>query len=246
MNVLSPDFESKQGLSVRSRVAVLVDGENISAAFASQVILNASGYGDLIIKRVYGNAQKPSAWDSAPGFKAIHSGIGKNATDLLLSVEAMALMLGGHADVLVIVTSDRDYTHLVAHLCADGHRVIGLGEAKAPATFRKSCSRFVELALPNPIAPVSVDKIDTFPLAKLALIDAQILELIAKDGDKTGLPIARLGMMHGLYKVKVSQTPEKTWRAYLLARPGLFMCDPRGPTAKVRAVPTKPAPHSAP
>ena len=233
MNALSANFEAP-GIQPRARVAVLVDGENISAAFAGQIILQSAGYGDLIIKRVYGNAQKPSGWDAAPGFRTVHSGAGKNATDLLLSVAAMEFMLRNHADVLVIAASNRDYTHLTRHLCETGYKVVVLGEAKSPEAFRKSCTKFIEIALPakaeqvcpDTLAPVSV---------KLSSIDKQLLTLMALKNENGGLAIAKLGgHMHTLHKINVSSTPEKTCRAYLMARPNLFTCDPRGPDAKVR------------
>ena len=246
MNALAPDFNVNSAAPPRARVAVLVDGENISTAFAGQIILKSAGYGDLIIKRVYGNVQKTCGWDAAPGFRMVHSGIGKNATDLLLSVEAVALILRGQAEILVIAASDRDYTHLATHLTEAGHKVIGLGEAKAPEAFRKSCTRFLELVLPvksAPKRPASVAPI----AAKSSSIDDHILAMMAEEGGVGGILIGRLGArMHTVHKVKIGETLEKTWRAYLLARPHLFNCDPRGPLAKVHLKSLSSAPHSVP
>ena len=93
------DLSSQSGLILpvyqKPRVAVLVDGENVSLALAGQIIMKSCVYGDLVIRRVYGNAARLTAWDSAPGFRLMHSGVGKNATDILLCVEATALMLTG-------------------------------------------------------------------------------------------------------------------------------------------------------
>ena len=246
MNALAPEFSAVSTALLRARVAMMVDGENIPAAMAGQILSKAAGYGDLIIKRVYGNAQKTSGWDMAPGFRMVHSGVGKNATDLLLTVEAMAVMLSGQADVLVVVASDRDDTHLTTHLCEAGHRVIGLGEPKAPAAFRKSCTRFIDLVLHQPIAPTPAVVVTTGVVTKHSAIDTRILTLIASDGGKDGLPIACLGRMGALFNVRPSDTPEKSWRKYLKARLHLFACEPKGPTANVRAVLPKPAPHTAP
>lgn len=233
MNVLSAEFDVSLPFPKRPRVALLVDGENMSVELAGQIILKSAGYGDMIIRRVYGNTQKPSGWDSAPGFRMVHSGIGKNATDMLLCVEAMALMLGGKADVLVIAASDRDYTHLATHLCETGISVIGLGEAKTPAAFRKSCSRFIEIAAVAMIAPKPAI---TAPVAvKLPVLDQQILKLIAEKGDVSGLRIGLLGgLMHASYKFKISDNQAKTWNVYLRDRKMLYDCDRRGTDAKVR------------
>ncbi len=214
----------------RPRVALLVDGENISPSVAGQIILRALNYGDLTIRRVYGNSATLGAWNSAPGLRLIHSGIGKNATDLLMAVEAMGFMLGGQADVLVLVTSDRDFVHLATHLRETGHRVIGMGDQKAPESFRKSCVTFHELKYDSvPPAPVRAQP------AHPTTFDDKIRALIQTEGEAGSVLIARLGgRMHTTHKVNISELPEKTWRAYLLARPQLYHCDAKGPEARVR------------
>ena len=90
MNALAPEFSAVSTAPLRARVAIFVDGENIPAAMAGQILSKAAGYGDLITKRVCGNAQKTFGWDMAPGFRMVHPGVGKNATDLLQTVEAIA------------------------------------------------------------------------------------------------------------------------------------------------------------
>ncbi|MGL4281460.1 MAG: NYN domain-containing protein, partial [Albidovulum sp.] len=133
----------------RSGVAVLVDGENISQDLAGQIINRASALGPLVVKRVYGNAAKMPKWEAAPGFRLAHSGAGKNATDLLLAIEAVSLFHEGSIDTVVIASSDRDFSHLAHHLRERQLSVVGMGAAHAPDTFRKACSKFMELAAPE-------------------------------------------------------------------------------------------------
>lgn len=225
------DVSLQNGLTLSSaqkpRVAVLVDGENVSQAMAGQIIMKSCGYGDLIIRRVYGNAAKLPQWDAAPGFRLVHSGVGKNATDILLSVEAMDVMLNHKADVLVIAASDRDYTHLVVNLREAGHLVIGIGEDKSPESYRKSCSKFVPL-----IAAVAVEKVAAPPILKT--LEEKVIALIQTEGEAKSMLIGKLGgRMHSLHKAKIGSEPEKTWRAFLLARQKLFRCDARGADARV-------------
>lgn len=220
-----------------TRVAVLVDGENVSQALAGQIIIKSLGFGQLIIKRVYGNAVILPKWDAAPGFRLMHSGTGKNATDLLLTVEAMALAYGGQADTLVIVSSDRDFTHLAEHLREKGLRVVGMGEAKAPEGFRKSCTQFIVLG-PLTMTADDANAPQSGAAAKaadLGPIDTHIHALIRSEGTNGSIPIAHLGArMHALHKFMISTTPQKTWRAYFQARPDLYDCDPIGKEAEVR------------
>jgi NYN domain len=229
---LSPDTTAL----AKSRVALLIDGENVSQATAGQIIMRVLKFGELTIRRVYGDATKLPGWAAAPGFRLVHSGTGKNATDLLLTVEAMSLILTGQADVLVIASSNRDFVHLATHLREKSVRVIGIGEGKAPESFRKACTQFIELKVsdsseaakpPKPVLPQSDEN-----------LDQKIVALIRNEGTATGYQIARLGgRMHALHETKISDQPEKTWRAYLLARSSLYDCDAKGADSQVRLKP---------
>lgn len=227
MNDLSMQSALTMPANQKPRVAVLVDGENVSQAMAGQIIMKSCGFGDLIIRRVYGNAARLSPWDAAPGFRLVHSGAGKNATDILLSIEAMDVMLNRKADVLIIAASDRDYTHLAVNLREAGHLVIGLGEEKAPESYRKACSKFMQL-----IAPVEVAKVTAPPMPNT--LEEKVVDLIRTEGEANSMLIGKLGgRMHSLHKAKIGSEPEKTWRAFLLARPKLFRCDARSADARV-------------
>ena len=215
----------------KPRVALLVDGDNLSHVHAGALILNSAKYGALTVKRVYGNMARLPDWDKAPGFRAVHAGTGKNATDLLLAVEAMVLMLTGQADVLIIASSDGDFSHLAQNLTERGLHVIGLGQAKAPAKFRKSCTAFHEIGTPaTPIATVAPK-----PIASAAPdpLVQKTRNLIAQD--PSGLAITLLATrMSKDNAFQISQTQYKTWRAFLTAFPGQFDCDPKGTDARVR------------
>ena len=217
--------------STKPRVALLIDGENIGASSAGRIIMKALPYGELTIRRVYGNSGRLGGWNTAPGVKLIHSGTGKNATDLLMTVEAMSFILGGQADVLVLATSDRDFVHLATHLRERSVQVIGIGESKTPEVFRKSCSEFVELRSAEAQIAAKVPKADS----DLSELDSKIVTMVRDEGEDGAFLIGRLGgRMHAAHKIKIGELPEKTWRAYLLARPHLYECGPRGPDARVR------------
>ena len=231
------DFLSQTRITLsgaeKPRVAVLVDGENISPSMAGQIILKSCIHGDLIIRRVYGNAARLTAWDAAPGFRVMHSGTGKNATDILLSVEATSLILTKQADILVIAASDRDYTHVAVHLREAGHKVIGLGEVKAPEAFRKSCFKFVNLVAPKSMSDIDPTSIKATQTSE-GTLEAKITALIATCG-AGGMAITTLNVqMHKLHGIRISLEKEKSWREYLEARPEVFKCDPKSSDAHVR------------
>ncbi len=139
------DFSS--WLEGRPRVAILIDGDNLSPDLAGEITKKSENLGALTIRRVYGCAKTRPRWERAPGFRFIHAGSGKNAADVLLSLDALEVALGGLAETFVIASSDQDLSHIARRLRERGRRVIGMGEAKAPAAFRKACGEFVELAL---------------------------------------------------------------------------------------------------
>lgn len=213
-------------------LAVLVDGDNVSGKNAEQVLSIAARYGDPIVVRAYLDAQRSSDWHGAAGYRLLHAGTGKNASDLLLSLDAMELVMSGRIMNFVIATSDGDFSHLSIRLREHGARVIGVGEAKAPQTFRASCADFVELA------PVQRIRLVPRSAPTEMTLDQKICAMIAAQGKKgAGLPITVLGrLMHQQHKIGINTFPEKNWRSYLAARPHLYSLDPRGPDAKVRAL----------
>lgn len=206
----------------RPRVALLVDGDNLSHTHAGVLITKSAKYGTLNVKRVYGNMATHPGWDAAPGFRSVHSGAGKNAADLLLAVEAMSLILTGQADVLVIASSDRDFSHLALHLTERDHQVIGMGENKAPQHFRKSCSVFHEIGPVPPPAPPPPK-----PLPELSKLDTAILDIIAKKKGPVTMSVLAKELASKAFKLKDSGSA--SWSKYLNRKPDLFKCSGTGP-----------------
>jgi hypothetical protein len=220
------------------RVAVFVDGENVSADHAPRILALAEALGSPEIVRVYGNAAILPKWDGMPGFRFIHSGTGKNATDILLTVQVMEAALRGAFAAMVVASSDRDLTHLVTRIRELGVEVVGVGEAKAPGQFRAACTRF-EVVAAKAAKPVA-SSTPAPPQPDAGALDFKLRDFIkANSKNGQGVPMHQLGpMMHARHGIRISTHPERTWRAYLLGRPALFDLDPKGPEAKVRFKPS--------
>jgi len=215
------------------RIAVLVDGDNISAVHSEQVLAEAARLGRVDVARVYVAANTNSTWLITPGYRAMHAGVGKNAADLLLCIDAMELALTGGLETFVIASSDGDFTHLAQRLRERGQHVLGLGEAKATKAFRMACTQFITLKTPQPCAAVSVAK----PSApNISTLDKNIRAMIANHNQKgQGMRISDLGQkMYAAHGVQMKNRPEGCWRAYLDERPNLYDLDPRSPKAFVR------------
>jgi len=218
---------------MRPRVAILVDGDNMRHDYAEHILSLGAARGQPDVVRVYGNATHIVGWLNTPGYRVIHAGAGKNGSDLLLAIEAMELHLSDGFQTFVIASSDRDFAHLALRLRELGVRVIGVGEAKAPATFRRACSEF-EVLGSEPHQTTGNE--GRRSLRSASELDQKIREIIAahsKTGE--GIRIADLApKMHAQHRTRISTYPEKTWRGYLKGREHLYDLDPKGPDARVR------------
>lgn len=131
------------------KLALLIDSDNVSAKYAQFILQEASKYGELSCKRVYGDWEKNNTGWRVP---AMNNSIlpvqqtcyvtGKNATDFSMIIDAMDLLYGGAVDGFVLVTSDSDFTRLAIRLREAGKLVVGIGEVKTPLAFTSSCHHF--------------------------------------------------------------------------------------------------------
>ncbi len=214
------------------RIAVLVDGDNINASHANEILLRARKLGRVDVARVYGGAHPSCGWLSTPGYRMMHAGAGKNAADVLLCIDAMELTLTGGLSAFVIATSDGDFAHLAHRQRERGLHVLGLGEEKAPRSFQLACSEFQNLKAETAAKrPVSAKDEYAF--------DRRVRSIIQQNSQNAaGITITSLAhKMRAAYSTQISTHPEQTWRAYLSKRTDLYDLDPRGPNAMVRYKP---------
>ncbi len=115
-------------MPIHHRVVVLIDAENVSGDFASDVLRKAGAYGATVTRRAYGDfAQgRGAGWLSAAAPHAIDtiqvsSPCGsKNFSDMRMTIDAVELMVANKADVFCLVSSDGDFTPLAIHLRGAG------------------------------------------------------------------------------------------------------------------------------
>ena len=128
-----------------SPVALLIDGEKSPARLAGAMLSQAATWGDVLIRRVYGDWSSPQmrSW-SAPlshyGMRAMtchHPK--KNAADIALTVDAVALYHQGFQQ-FCLCSGDSDYVPLVLWLREHGCIVVVIGQRHAPLALQRSCS----------------------------------------------------------------------------------------------------------
>ena len=209
--------------TVRPVVALLVDADNAALGSLDQVLTSLAEYGDVIIRRAYGNWFKPAlkAWDAEltrRGILPVQQSDpvrGKNATDLALVIDAVDLHHTTKPDVYALVSSDSDYTPLAHFLRERGATVIGYGRPNTAVSFRAACTHFV--TVPDAVAgkPTPESKRQP-PLAEL------LAGAITKNGDKHGW--ARISAVANHMRQQHGQSArdhgKATWTKVLRSMPG--------------------------
>jgi uncharacterized LabA/DUF88 family protein len=140
-------------MSDSDRLAVLIDADNISAKVASDLFEELAGYGNLTVKRAYGDwtTTHLGGWKDQLHQYAISPmqqfayTTGKNSTDSALIIDAMDLLYSSNLDGFVLVSSDSDFTRLATRLRESGMTVYGIGARKTPQAFRDACDKFTFL-----------------------------------------------------------------------------------------------------
>jgi uncharacterized protein (TIGR00288 family) len=133
-----------------NKIALLVDGDNAQSKMMDLVLEEASKYGKVTIRRVYGDwtTQHMNHWKSQLNEMAFNPiqkfsyTTGKNSTDSALIIDAMDILHADLVDGFCIVSSDSDYTGLAKRIREAGIFVMGIGEEKTPGAFVKSCEIF--------------------------------------------------------------------------------------------------------
>lgn len=149
---MSSSGQASSGSADR-RIALLIDSDNISHNYISQILAELAKYGSANIRRAYGDwaDERLKGWKEKLHEFAIRPiqqfsySSGKNATDIALVIDAMELLYTQKLDAFCIASSDADFTPLVMQLKANGHEVYGFGERKTPDPFVNACTTFLYL-----------------------------------------------------------------------------------------------------
>ena len=140
---------------MEKQVAVLIDGDNISAKYAESIKQEALQYGNIKVFRLYGSVNSPNTKKWYPVMPRqgimpvlqISYASGKSIADQALTIDAMDLLHSEGIDIFCIASSDSDFTKLVYRLKESGKVVIGMGESKTKEALAKACDEFKILNL---------------------------------------------------------------------------------------------------
>ena len=135
------------------KLAVLIDADNSSISSIGPILEEIAKYGIASVKRVYGDWSNDSLknWRDILLLNAITPvqqfayTVGKDATDMILIIDAMDLLYSGSLDGFCIVSSDSDFTPLASRIRESGLNVYGFGKKSTPDAFKKACDKFIFL-----------------------------------------------------------------------------------------------------
>ncbi len=133
------------------KLAVLIDADNSSVNSIQSVLEEVAKYGIASVKRVYGDWSSESLknWRDVLLPHAITPvqqfayTKGKDATDMILIIDAMDLLYSGALDGFCIVSSDSDFTPLASRIRESGLTVYGFGRTTTPKAFSQACDKFI-------------------------------------------------------------------------------------------------------
>lgn len=133
------------------RIALFIDCDNISHKAIEGIINELSKYGIVNIRQAYGNWTKDNLknWEekllefAIKPIQQFDYSRNKNATDILMTIDAIDLLHTKDIDAFAFATSDSDFTPVVMRVQAEGIKVYGFGEKKTPKPFMAACSQFI-------------------------------------------------------------------------------------------------------
>ncbi|MCI8835910.1 MAG: NYN domain-containing protein [Ruminococcus sp.] len=196
---------------MEERFALLIDADNVSAKYIKPILDELSRYGNVTYKRIYGDwtSTYNSSWkeellqNSITPIQQFSYTYGKNATDSAMIIDAMDMLYTSELEGFCLVSSDSDFTKLASRLRENGKKVIGMGEDKTPAPFRKACDIFTVLELlledstmekEEKAAAATVHNRETKPSSAKGVSQSQIEEAVVRiimenqnDDRETGL-----------------------------------------------------------
>lgn len=176
-----------------NRIAMLIDGDNAQPSLLAEMIAEASRYGLVTIRRIYGDWTTTSMkkWKLILNEHAIQPiqqfryTIGKNATDSAMIIDTMDILYEGGVNGFCLVSSDSDYTRLATRIREKGFFVMGIGQRSTPKAFVNACQVFVytENLQPEAAAPQIVQRSKQKKIVEPSLPDA--LPLLRKAFDRS-------------------------------------------------------------
>ena len=138
---------------MKQNAGLLIDGENVGAKKASEILKAVRSQGILYEGKVYGRQKdihtqrwRKKAREYGISDIRLYGGPEKNKVDNKIKKDARRMIdLHKNIDIVCIATNDGGYVDLIMELRSRGKRVVVIGEKQAAESLRISCNQFVEI-----------------------------------------------------------------------------------------------------
>jgi len=197
-----------------TRVAVFIDGDNISPKLINAVIERAKRLGRVDAVRVYADEYHVDVLCKTPGVTVAPMAASKNASDIALCLDALELALGSDIATFVIASADQGFAHLAQRLRSHGKWVLGISGVQPSDFFQNSCSEFHRLRLgPSDVA--------------LETLHSKIMGVLGQTPTEP-IPLTLFGQKMYQLGVTTSDLPNPNWRSFLAGHADRYTLCPVG------------------
>jgi len=136
-----------------NKIAIFFDCENISVQFLQDIYDELANYGQIIMSKAYANWNNNhnNKWKEQLSEFSIEqiqpNSSAKNASDIKIVIDVMKTIHNSKIDIIVLVSSDSDFSSLAIEVKKEAFTIIGFGEEKSLPVLRKAYTTFIELPL---------------------------------------------------------------------------------------------------
>ncbi len=172
----------------KDHIALFIDSDNISFRAIEGIINELSKYGVVNIRQAYGNWTKDNLknWEekllefAIKPIQQFDYSKNKNATDILMTIDAIDMLHTKKIDAFAFATSDSDFTPVVMRVQQEGIKVFGFGEKKTPKPFLAACSQFIftENLMQHGNSPASEPQLQSKKTTKDLKTDKWLLNIL--------------------------------------------------------------------
>lgn len=142
------------------KIAIFFDCENVSADYVPSIFNELANYGEVIIKQSFKDwsSLNNKAWNqdlhqqfAIEPIQVFTSKNAKNSSDLRIQRAVIETMNQKNINIIVLVSSDSDFSDLAINIRSNNFESIGFGESKTPDALRNAYSIFIELPIKKEI-----------------------------------------------------------------------------------------------
>jgi len=140
-------------ISARPQLALLIDADNVSHDLIGTIMKQAHLLGNPILRRAYGDWSKLALkkWRvaaAAQGISLVQAtpmASGKNASDMVMVIDALDILATNAQQGFAIVSTDSDFAPLVTRIKESGTKVFGMGRSNACEGYKAMCTKYIAL-----------------------------------------------------------------------------------------------------